>query len=49
LKLDWLLKGRGMASNRLGNDVADMARSCRLMMLWTAPTLRHRSALGWLR
>ena len=20
-----------------------------LMMLWTAPTLRHRSAIGWLR
>ena len=24
-----------------------MAQS--LMMLWTAPTLRHRSAIGWLR
>ena len=22
---------------------------CPLMMLWTAPTLRHRSAIGWLR
>jgi hypothetical protein len=22
---------------------------CPLMMLWTAPALRHRSAIGWLR
>jgi len=22
---------------------------CPLMMWWTAPTLRHRSAIGWLR
>jgi hypothetical protein len=22
---------------------------CRHLMLWTAPTLRHRGAIGWLR
>jgi hypothetical protein len=26
-------------------DITNLAR----MMLWTAPTLRHRSAIGWLR
>jgi hypothetical protein len=25
------------------------ATVCPLMMWWTAPTLRHRSAIGWLR
>jgi hypothetical protein len=24
-------------------------RACPLLMLWTAPTLRHRCAKGWLR
>jgi hypothetical protein len=26
-------------------DIAELS----LLMLWTAPTLRHRSAIGWLR
>ena len=42
--------GRGGVSASRGK--ADMTRTgChfRVLMLWTAPTLRHRSAIGWLR
>src|SRR5262245_1964052 len=35
------------ASGRKPEDICSL-RAFRVLMLWTAPTLRHRSAIGWL-
>ncbi len=39
---------RSMSGMEKSRHHADIAAGL-LMMLWTAPTLRHRSAIGWLR
>jgi len=38
-----------MSVIEIGADATRAAVSGLLLMLWTAPTLRHRSAIGWLR